>query len=102
MATRLLPLHCVGRAQPAIAPPTRPQTKCFTTQAEALTGLAFIGTQQQVSRDMREQLPSLPPLVFVGAGQPYCAAALEDSHTMTVKAACFATVQERMAAVRAW
>ena len=102
MATHLLPLHCVGRAQPAGAPPTPPQTKCFTTQAEALTGLTFIGTQQQVSRDFREQLPNARPLVFVGAGQPYCAAMLIDAHSMTVKAACFATLQEQMAVTKTW
>jgi hypothetical protein len=102
MATRLLPLHCVGQAQPAGAPSTPPQTKCFTTQAEALTGLTFIGTQQQVSRDIREQLPDLPPLAFVGAGQPYCAAMLVDPHKLTVKAACFATMQERLDAVKTW
>ncbi|MGI8915053.1 MAG: hypothetical protein ACR2JY_14925 [Chloroflexota bacterium] len=102
MATHLLPLHCVGRAQPAGAPPTPPQTKCFTTQAEALAGLIFAGTQQQVSRDMREQLPDLPPLVFDNANQPYCAAVLVDPHAMTVKAACFATLQQQMAATKNW
>jgi len=67
-----------------------------------MTGLVFAGTQQQVSRDVREQLPNLPPLVFVGGGQPHCAAMLIYPQRMTVKAACFATLQERVNTTAAW
>jgi hypothetical protein len=102
MATHLIPFHCVAQAQPAGAPAVPAKATCFTTQAEALVGLLFIGNQQQVTQEVHSLLPRAQPLAFIGAGKPMCAAMLVDAHTMGMKAACFSTLQLRDSATAAW
>jgi hypothetical protein len=102
MDSHLVTLHCRAQAQPAGASAPPPKAECFTTPEEALVGLALVGTQQQVARDVANLIPHARPYTFAGAGKPYCAAALQDARTMTVRAACFATDQERAAAIAAW